>query len=444
MRLLLLTVLAAGTATPIAAQWIAPTDSAVRQVVDGRVAAGGSTGMVVAVLDQGQVRFVATAPHDRRTLFEIGSISKVFTTTLLAQMVVTGEVKLEDPAQQYLPAGVTMPSKDGRQITLLDLATATSGLPRMPAIAPANPANPYADYGAKQLYQFLTGYTLTRAPGESYEYSNLGMGLLGHLLSLKAGIPYEQLVTQRILLPLGMRETWVTVPAAQRSRVAPGHNRDLDPAGNWDFDVLAGAGGWRSTPEDMARFLGAVRNPPATPLGQAIKLATESRRPTGIPDVTIGLGWHVIARNGQQIIFHNGETGGYHSYLGFSPGTGANALVLGSSADDIDDIALNLIDPTFPRRVPRPTVPVPEASLAEYVGTYELAPTFSIVVTHEGDRLYLRATNQPRFRLFAASQVRWFVKVVPAEIGFVRDTTGKVSGLVLYQNGQEVPGKKVR
>jgi CubicO group peptidase (beta-lactamase class C family) len=439
----------------LAAQWKAPNDSVIRQVIEARVAAEGSTGMVVGVLELGRPRFVATgvrgaagsAPLDPQTLFEIGSISKTFTTTLLALMVVNGEVKLEDPAQRFLPPGVTMPSKDGRQITLLDLATSTSGLPRMPPIEPTDPMNPYADYDAKKLYAFLNGFTLTRAPGEAYEYSNLGMGLLGHLLALKAGQPYEQLVRERILLPLGMKETWIVLPPKERARLAQGHNRDGDVMANWDFDVLAGAGGWRSTPADMLRYLQAALTPPATPLGRAFTLATTSQRPTGMTDVTIALGWHVISRQGQQIVFHNGETGGYHSWTGFNRTTGSNALVLAASAGDIDDIGLNLVDATIPRRdppAPRPTVAVSEAVMTEYVGRYELAPTFAIEVSREGGNLYVQATNQPRFRIFPASESRWFLKVVAAEVEFQRDSAGKVNQLVLHQGGRSTPGPRVK
>ncbi|MBA2291533.1 MAG: serine hydrolase [Gemmatimonadales bacterium] len=454
MRLIVLAALMAGVSNEGLAQWKGPADSTMHRVISARVTANGSTGMVMGIVENGKPRFVVTgvrggpgsAPLDPSTIFEIGSISKVFTTTLLAQMVVAGEVSLDDPAQKFLPAGVTMPSKDGKPITLLDLATASSGLPRLPALEPADSANPYSDYGEEQLYAFLSRHTLTRSPGERYEYSNLGMGLLGHLLSLKAGVPYEQLVIQRILRPLGMKETWITIPPAQRARLAQGHNRDLEAVGPWAFDVLAGAGGWRSTPKDMARFLAAMLSPPTTALGRALTMAVQSRRPTGMTDISIGLGWHIIDRNGQPLTFHNGETGGYHSYLGFNPVTGANVLILAASANDIDDIGMHQVDSTIPRRDPvvRPTVTVSEGLLEQYVGNYALAPTFAIEITRQGDRLFLRATNQQQFRLHAASETRFFVKEVPAEIGFVRDASGRVSSLVLYQNGQEAPGRKVR
>ena len=149
-------------------------------------------------------------PLDGNTVFEMGSISKVFTGALLADMVARGEVKLDDPIAKYLPQTVKVPSRNGRQITLLDLATQSSGLPRLPSnMRPADFSNPYADYSVQQLYEFLSGYSLTRDPGQRYEYSNLGVGLLGHVLALRAGKSYEEILKERILDPLGMNDTRV-------------------------------------------------------------------------------------------------------------------------------------------------------------------------------------------------------------------------------------------
>ncbi len=146
------------------------------------------------------------------TIYEIGSISKLFTSLLLAQEVVRGEMLLDDPIAMYLPAGVTVPSHNGIEIKLVDLATHTSGLPRIPTnIAPADQSNPYADYTPELLYEYLSTYELPRDPGERWEYSNVGVGLLGHILELHAGVPYEELLRTRILDPLGMDSTGITL-----------------------------------------------------------------------------------------------------------------------------------------------------------------------------------------------------------------------------------------
>jgi CubicO group peptidase (beta-lactamase class C family) len=436
-------------------QWRAIGSDSLRRIVTERVASGRSSGVIVGVLEGGRPRFVAAGltggpgspPIDQHTVFEIGSISKVFTTTLLADQVSRGRVKLDDPAARYLPNEVAMPSRGGRPITLLDLATATSGLPRIPdGFTPADLTNPYADYAERHLYDFLARHQLGRDPGTAYEYSNLGMGLLGHILGRVAGSGYLGAVTERVLQPLGMTETVTALPAHLAARFAQGHGADLEPARPWDFGVLAPAGAWRSTMTDMLRFLEAHLTPSRGPLSQAVELAIQSRRPTGAPDLSIGLGWHILTRGSRSLIWHNGETGGYHSFAGFDRSTGANVVVLSNSATDIDDIGLHILDPSIPLAPAPPQraiVSLTEIELERYVGRYEITPEFSIVITRIGDRLFAQATGQPRFRLFAATPARFFLKSIEAELGFEIGERGKATHLTLYQNGQETRAVRV-
>lgn len=355
-------LLVAAPSARLAAQRTAPPGDSIARVLNERVARGGGVGLVVGVVENGRPRVVAAGRRggegspapDGRTVFEIGSVSKVFTTTLLAEMVARGEVALDDPVRRFLPDSVRVPSRGGREITLLDLATATSGLPRLPGnLSPADRADPYADYTESRLYAFLSGYTLPRDPGAAYEYSNLGMGLLGHVLALRAGKPYEELVAERVLLPLGMRDTRIVPTPSMRERLAAGHRADLAPVGGWNFAVLAGAGGWRSTADDMLRFLAAQLSPPPGPLGRALAMAREPRRPTGRPELRIGLGWHVVDRGGRSIAWHNGQTAGYHSFVGVDAASGAGVVVLGNSAAGIDDIGFHLLDPARPLAPPQ-------------------------------------------------------------------------------------------
>lgn len=439
--LLLLGPLHAATAqTPAARR------DTIRALAADRVAKGGSAGMVIGTFDGATPITVAVgAGITDRSIFEIGSISKVLTTVLLADMVGRGEVALDDPVRKHLPAGVSVPAWQGREITLLDLATATSGLPSLPD-APLDPTNPYAAFRAADLHAWLGRYALTRAPGSAYEYSNVGMGLLGHALAHRLGMSYEAAVIARILDPLGMRETRITLTPALRARLAPPHDGDLEPSQAWDFDVLAGAGGWRSTIGDMLRLLDAVRRPPATPLGRAIALATVSRRPTGVPALSIGLGFHVAEKDGARIVWHNGETGGYHSFLGVDGARGGNVVILSNSTRDIDDLGFHLVDARSalrPPPAPRPRIAVAPVVLDSLVGRYALTPDFIVAITREDDRLYLQATAQPRFRLFAATPRRFFLTVVAAEVSFTADAAGRITGLVLHQNGRDTPGRRL-
>jgi len=413
-------------------------------------------GIVVGIIDPSGRRVVAygsTAkggkPVDADTVFEIGSVTKVFTSLLLADMVQRGEVALTDPVSKYLPPNVKVPERGGKKITLIDLATHTSGLPRLPSnLHPKDPANPYADFSVAQLYEFLSSYELTRDPGSKYEYSNLGGGLLGHVLARRAGTDYETPVRTRILEPLAMKNTAITLSNAMKARLATGHDADLQPVANWDIPTLAGAGALRSTVNDLLSFVGAnlgIGKPSLTP-AMAAMLAT--RRPTGIPGLDIALGWHISTRNGHEIVWHNGGTGGYRSWIGFDAKNRTGVVVLSntSTTAGVDDIGAHLLDSAVPLLQPakqRKEVKVDAAVLEKYTGRYQLAPTFIITITREGDHLYAQATAQPRFEIFAEDDRNFFYKVVDAQLTFVLDATGRATSLVLHQNGANAPGNRI-
>ena len=294
-----------------------PSDSAVKSIVEYRVSSKRAMGIVVATLEKGKPPHIYTAgvsgisglPLDANTVFEIGSITKVFTNTILADMVRRGEVKLDDPISKYLPASVKVPQRNGQQITLLDLATQSSGLPRLPTnLKPAEMGNPYADYTVKQLYDFLSTYTLPRDIGSLYEYSNLGMGILGHVLALRAGKSYEALVKERVLVPLGMHDSGITLSPRMKSHMAQGFNANGSPMHLWDLPTLAGAGALRSTANDMLKFLAANLDSASVPLGPAMAMAQAPRKPIG-PNNMIGLAWNTVTLFQLPVTWHNGGTG---------------------------------------------------------------------------------------------------------------------------------------
>ena len=220
-------------------------------------------------------------PLNGDTLFEIGSITKVFTALLAADMAQRGELKLDDPISKYLPSTVKVPERNGRQITLIDLATHTSSLPRMPNnFRPKDPGNPYADYTVDALYSFLSSYELPRDIGVKFEYSNLGFGLLGQGLAARAGMDYEKLVVTRICDPLHMNSTRITLSEPLRQRFAAGHSADLVTVPGWDIPTLAGAGALRSSTNDLLTFLAAMMNYTSNPLAAAQKTCDPCGRPT--------------------------------------------------------------------------------------------------------------------------------------------------------------------
>ncbi len=277
-------------------------------------------------------------PPNSRTLYEIGSITKGLTGILLADMVNAGEVSLDDRLEALLADGAGYPEAV-RQVTLGQLATHASGLPRLPgnlAFAMKDPSNPYAHYGAKELQAFLYGYVAP--PGRTTivaEYSNLGFGLLGYVLALKAGVPYETLLKARVLEPLGMRDSTITLSADQKARLVPGHAKGVAVA-NWDLDALAGAGAVRSSADDMSKLLAALMRPPDSRVGRAIALAADPRSAMGA--AKIGFGWITSAPpNGRAFTWHNGGTGGYRAFIGFTADRKAGIVVLTNGADQGPD-----------------------------------------------------------------------------------------------------------
>jgi CubicO group peptidase (beta-lactamase class C family) len=210
---------------------------------------------------------------DEHTVFEIGSVTKVFTAVLMEEMAGRGEVRPDQPVRELLPPGTAVPKHGDRAVTLCDLATHTAGLPRMPGNwqeGMKDEANPYADYTPDHLYRALAATRQRWKPGTRADYSNYGVGLLGHALELRAGRPYEQLLAERVLNPLGLADTAVDLSDDQRRRMAGGHDEEGNPTSNWDIRTLGGAGALRSTVAEMLTFLRAILEPAATPLKEAL------------------------------------------------------------------------------------------------------------------------------------------------------------------------------
>ncbi len=431
-----------------------PADSVVRAIIKQRVDTGRYAGVAVGLVSRDGRQQVTTygpragvTPFDSHTVFEIGSITKTFTAAILADMVAKGEVSLDDPVAKHLPPGSKIPERDGRQITLLDLATQTSGLPRLPDnLVIADPENPYASYTRERLFEFLARYTLPRGIGEKYEYSNLGLGLLGEALSYRAGKSYESLVTERVLAPLGMRETRITLPPEMRARVAPGHDESGHVAGLWDFPTLGAAGALRSTVDDMLKYVSANADSTSRPLGSVLATTHASRRPGPAPNLTVGLAWHRLATpSGRTIVWHNGGTGGYRSFAGYDEASGMAVVVFANTSTSVDDIGMHLLDasiPLAPLPKRRMAILLAPAVLDRYRGEYELAPAFSITITREGNILYAQATGQQKLPLLAETDSSFFFNAVDAQLTFTRDGAGVVTGLVLHQNDQQIPGRR--
>jgi CubicO group peptidase (beta-lactamase class C family) len=390
---------------------------------------------------------------DGNTIFEIGSITKVFTSLILADMVSRGEVALDDPAGKYLPKQVRLPERSGKSITLLDLATHTSGLPRLPGnLKPKDPSNPYAGYSLDDLYEFLSSYTLPRDPGSEFEYSNLGGGLLGHLLAYRAGTDYEDLIRNRITQPLGMSDTGIALSSSMERRMATGHNAMLAPVVNWDSSTLAGAGALRSSADDLLTFLEAFLGYRESPLAPAMKAMLEVRRPAGTME--IGLGWLILGED----VWHNGGTGGFRSFIGYDPQERIGVVVLSnaSTPGGVGDIGLHLLDPKVPLASPEPPkqrteIQIHPELLDHYTGRYQVTPSLVLEITRDGDRLFAQGFAQaagqaivlPKFEVFAEGEKKFFARVSDQQITFEIGSGGRATSLIVHRAGSDMRGARL-
>lgn len=535
-----------------------------RQKIQQRVDDGVNTSIVIGVIDAAVPRYYSFGEQeaggekaDEHTLYEIGSISKVFTGILLADQIGHKKMKADDPIADYLPAEVKVPeySGGGPVITLGTLSDHTSALPRLPSnLDPADPGNPYADYTVEMLYDFLSNYELPREVGSAYEYSNLAAGLLGVILADQAGTTYEELMKEKITGPLGMKETAISLTDAMKKKFATGYSFGMEVE-SWDMPTLAGAGAIRSTTSDMLKFLAANMGLQKTKLSKAMDLSHQPRHNKAALG-SVGLGWFIIEGSKGNIISHGGATGGYRAFAGFVKETGKGVVVMTNSDQDVGAIGMHLLDPevevsevkpsitlrfkeiidaegheglfekyqqlkkdghyaieesqinalgyyymgegqldaaieifrinidAFPKafnvydsygealiekgianykksleinpantnaievlgelgeEVEIVKVEVDEEILESYVGTYQIAPGFNIVISRDGGKLLGQATGQPSFELHAKSNTEFYLTVVDAQIVFSRNDEGNMM-LTLYQGGQVLPGKRL-
>ena len=296
----------------------------------------------------GRLRRDAQDPPDGGTVFEIGSITKVFTGLLLADLAEQGLVGLDDPLASYLPAGVRVPTVEGRQLTLGDLASHAGGLPRDPKGTLrrwlGDRHNPNAGLSVEELYAGLGRTRLRRRPGERVKYSNLGAGLLGDALARAAGQPYQELVRERICLPLGMRDTDIAPTGEQIARLATGYTRRRRPAPPLEIPALVGAGALRSTAIDMLCLLEANLDPAHSPLAAQIERTQLPRLPAA-RRVGVGLGWLIAhpPRGAGPLLWHNGGTSGFRSFVGIARKSGTAVVALSNTARSVDRLGLRIL-----------------------------------------------------------------------------------------------------
>lgn len=393
----------------------------------------GVPGIVLGALDaDGRTRIVSygsggpdAPPPGPRSLFEIGSVTKTFTGTLLADMVARGEVALHDPVSTYLPDEVTVPSRGGRQITLLNLATHRSGLPRSER-PPRTPdrEDVEIDQGVEAMYAFLSAHELRREPGARYEYSNLGFGLLGHALARAAGRSLPDLVRERILDPLGMDRTGYVPTSEMAARMTP--SSAPDDAASPNADARRGAGGLVSNAEDMLTYLAANVGRPETDLERAMRMAHRARMPTSDGGAEIGLAWRTHTVGERSIVSHSGRRGGHRAFVGFDPERRIGVVVLANSVafTDIGDFGTSIL--MTPRPPPEWNADVDPARHREYAGEYRGDAGGSVHVRWEDEGwLTYQPSGNARTRLYPRSDSSFYMLRGPWTLTFRRDGAGE-------------------
>ncbi|MCB0278147.1 MAG: serine hydrolase [Calditrichaeota bacterium] len=319
----------------------------IRQTVINRVNEGIYPGVVIGMIDSSQSEFFCYGYKsvagkdmvDEQTIFEIGSVTKTFTGVLFAEMILRGEVKANDRLQDYLPARAHAPSYNRKHIRLINLVNHSSSLPHNPTNWPS----PYTGtYKTDLLYDFLNGYQLDHPIGSRYEYSNLGIGLLGHVLALKLKTDFEHLLIERILDPLKMNSTRITLTDSMYSHLARGYDQNLKEVANLELIALDAAGGLRSSAADLLHYLAANMGLEQSNLYQAMQLSHEITFAAS-DSQKIGMGWQRFISPNTDIVWHNGNTLGYSCYLGFTADKQRGVVILCNSENRIDDIGKRLL-----------------------------------------------------------------------------------------------------
>lgn len=423
----------------------------VRGAIREAIANGHRGGVVVGLVNRAGVHTFALGVGEDRaawpgpeTIFAVGSLTKVFTALLLADAVERGEVDLDDPVSTHLPGSPAIPARDGTTLTLRHLATHTSGLPREPEW------DWRRDDAATRLVAMAGSYAYPAPYGSRYVYSNVGMALLGRALEVRTGMTLPELLEARVAGPLGLVDTGYEPRPEDRPRVAmPHRGTERIPLESLDAPVAArAAGGVYSTAEDLLRLLQAALAVDGDPLGGALALMARRYAATDEDGLSMGLGWKIHEDGERRIVHHGGESAGHQAFMGYDPAAGVGVVLLADSRsrDDLDRVALHLLDPRIPlpdfSHPPEATV-APEV-LASYAGRYVVEGDNPIEIgTRDGRLLFIERTPEGELvretTVRASSDTEFYFLEIPATLAFVPgDAGGSGPVLVLRIRGDVV------
>lgn len=378
-------------------------------------------------------------PVTRETLFELGSITKAFVALVLADDVLNGRVRLDDAAEEGLPGGLRLRDNKGEPIRMVDLATHRSGLPRMPTnLSRRELNNPYPHYTDERLLDFVRTWQAEAARGSRFEYSNLGYGLLAHVLARRAGTTVDAMFDRRIFQPLGLRDLRIRRPLPAGDdlaaigaalgasikiapREATGHDAQLKPVAAWEFGALAGAIGLVGPVTAVARFMEAAVGLFDHPLQPAFAMCLGHRSEGEHPLHPFGLAWEISPLwlpQGRRTLFNqDGATGGFSTSLWIEPARRRGAAILCNTFVETRSLALQALDASLDE-AHFALDPLPVDQLAPLVGTYQLDAKFSLAISSRDGRLWARGTGLDEFELLPATPRHFFSRNGVLQIRF--------------------------
>ena len=416
------------------------------QIVQSFVANKTFMGSVLVVRDKtvlfekgyGSADLEWDIPNSPATKFRLGSITKQFTAASIMLLEERGKLKIEDPVKKYMPDAPAAWDK----VTIYNLLTHTSGIPSFTELPDYDSLEPFTTTSEKLVARFRDK-PLEFEPGEKFKYDNSGYALLGYLIEKISGQTYAQFVQDNIFTPLEMKDSGYDSNSAIIMRRASGYTngkQGIENAGFINMTVPFAAGSLYSTVEDLARWEQGLFG------GKVLSAASLQKMTTPFKS-NYAFGLAVSTANGHKVIEHGGGIEGFNTHLSYYPDDKLIVVVLANlNGDAPGNIAHKLASIAHGETVTLPSerreVAVAPAILSNYVGTYALSPDFSLVITLEGGQLMSQATGQGKFPLFAESDTKFFLKTIDAQVEFVKNDTGEVTGLILHQGGRDMNGTK--
>jgi len=326
----------------------------IKAIIRQEVANKRSKSIIVGIVDangrqifsEGKLSDKDPTLPDGNTIYEIGSITKVFTSLLLADMSLKHQLNLNDPISKVLPKNLKTPVRNGKEISLLSLATHRSGMPRFPYnVDPKNLDQPYIDYTVDKLYEYLSNFEPPYDIDAKWRYSNVGYGVLGNILTLVAKKDFETLIKEEICRPLKMNNTVISLTAKQKSNLAIGHAETGTAVGLTELGAIAAGGALRSTVNDLLTFAEANLGLIKTDLFPAMELTHVLQAKKDGENTFTTMGWTLVNTDGY-LLFKDGGMPGYRTFLGIDKKNKIGIVILANSNNSVTDIGRYILDST--------------------------------------------------------------------------------------------------